>query len=605
MCGIAGMIGKDADRAVAQVSLLNNIQEHRGPDHKVISAVGPFALGNTRLAIQDPGAAGNQPFVSFDGRYHCVFNGEIYNYRRLVERHGLQLRTDCDGEVIPHLWDKLGMAALGELRGMFAIALVDSLEERLYLARDPFGIKPLHWRALPDGSVAFASELRSLASLAVGLRIDAEAMAKYLYLGAMAPDQSPFREIRTLPPNSVAAFDRDGKVTLQAISTADPFTVAQGATDLGVALEDSIELHLNADVPTALLLSAGVDSATIAAVGRRLGQDLHCITVAAHGSADESQEAAETARFYGHNFQRISATLERDDLATFFGAMQRPSIDGLNIYLVSKAVHQAGFKVALSGLGGDEILGGYPHFRLLKYLLWLRLLDYMPGVPVDRIAKLLARMGLSGETKAEALLRRGGPRDGWRLSLLQREVLPAAVAAALAGVEYRPLAYSGIQGDPHSARSFSVMARAEIEFYLQTVLLPDADAFSMASSVELRVPFVDRHVFSASLQMATDKGVSPGKKAIGTAINDPYLTGLASHPKRGFSLPMRHWMAGPLMPALKAADEPDAAVWSVVDREMAKRAGLVPIAIRERWAETWILAALNAWLGSVESGYAE
>ena len=162
MCGIVGTIDTVEGRAEARVAMLNESQQHRGPDHSVLARVGCFTLGNTRLAIQDPGPAGNQPFVSSDGRYHCVFNGEIYNYRRLVEHYQLPVRTACDGEVIPHLWAKLGPASLAELRGMFAIAIVDSLEERLYLARDPFGIKPLYWRVLTDGPVVFASEIRPL-----------------------------------------------------------------------------------------------------------------------------------------------------------------------------------------------------------------------------------------------------------------------------------------------------------------------------------------------------------------------------------------------------------------------------------------------------------
>jgi asparagine synthase (glutamine-hydrolysing) len=594
------MVDQNVNRAAEQVSLLNRAQEHRGPDHGTVSTVGAFTIGNTRLAIQDPTPAGNQPFISPDGRYYCVFNGEIYNHRQLVERYRLQVRTGCDGEVIPQLWAKLGPAALGELRGMFAIALVDSLQELLYLARDPLGIKPLHWRVLPDGRVAFASEVRPLAGLAMPLQIDSEAVARYLHLGAMAADQSPFRDITALPPNSVATVSKSGKVTRQEIAI-DPLAVG-GIADLGEALVDSVELHLDADVPTVLLLSAGVDSATIAAVSRRLGKDLQCVTVATHGAADESNEAAETARHYGHAFTRVPAVLEEGDVAAFFRAMQRPSIDGLNTYLVSKAVHEAGFKVALSGLGGDEVVGGYSHFRLLRYLRVLRLWDLLPGVLTTGTARSLARMGVSGEAKAKSLLGRGGPRGGWGLSLLQREVLPAATVTELTGIEHCSPDYLGRRRSLQSGASFEVMARAEVQIYLQAMLLPDADAFSMASSVELRVPFVDSQVFSASLRLAAGQVASPGKKSIARAVGDPYLAHLARQRKRGFSLPMRHWMTGPLGPALRSADEPGAAVWSVLDRGAAQRLGLVPIRARERWAEAWILTALNAWLTSVEAG---
>ena len=389
MCGIAGTIDPVAERAVARVSLLNDTQAHRGPDHSVIARAGEITLGNTRLAIQDPTSAGNQPFASADGRYICVFNGEIYNHRQLAERFRLPVRTACDGEVIAQLWAKLGVESLAELRGMFAIAVADTLEECLFLARDPFGIKPLYWRLLPDGSLVFASEVRPLTRLAPGIRVDDAAVARYLRYGAMAADQSPFLEITAVPPNSIAVVRQDRRVEVRPLRPDGPVAVRPRPSDLGAALAESTDLHLGADVPTALLLSGGVDSAAVAAIGRRLGRDLHCLTVAAQGAPDETPEASRTARHYGHRFQRVQAVLQDSDVARFFQAMQRPSVDGLNTYLICRAVHETGFKVALSGLGGDEAVGGYSHFRLLKYLPMLRAMDAIP-LPVGVVAARLA-----------------------------------------------------------------------------------------------------------------------------------------------------------------------------------------------------------------------
>ena len=232
MCGIAGTIDTNADRGVARARSLNFAQRHRGPDHMAVVRVGPFALANSRLAIQDPGPEGNQPFVSPDGRYYAVFNGEIYNHRDLAERYHLPVRTACDGEVIPHLWAKLGMACLAELRGMYAIALVDSLTECLYLARDPFGIKPLHWRKIPGEGLAFASEIRPLACLKSPMQVDPAAIARLLYLGALAPDQSPFQEISAVPPNSVVIVDRDCRTTVREIIPGGPFAITGAHADL-------------------------------------------------------------------------------------------------------------------------------------------------------------------------------------------------------------------------------------------------------------------------------------------------------------------------------------------------------------------------------------
>ncbi len=599
MCGIAGAIDTMAERAMARVSLLNDAQTHRGPDNTAIAQADRFILGNTRLAIQDPTAAGNQPFVSADGRYTCVFNGEIYNHRQLVERFRLPVRTACDGEVIPQLWAKLGVEALAELRGMFAIALADTLEGRLYLARDPFGIKPLYWRLLPDGSFAFASEVRPLAQLAPGTRVDDAAVARYLRYGAMAADQSPFLEITAVPPNSVAIVGKDRRVDVRPVRPDGPATVKQRPSDLGAALAESVGLHMGADVPTALLLSGGVDSASVAAIGRHLGQDLHCLTVAADGAPDETVAAAQTARHYGHRFQRVQIVLEESDTARFFQAMQRPSVDGLNTYLICRAVHQAGFKVAMSGLGGDEAVGGYSHFRRLKYLPLLRAVDAVPlpvGVATARLAGVLRA---AGEAKARRLLGKGGPRSGAGLVRLQRELFPASLVSDLTGVASTRMAGAEDKaGWPAgcSPGSFAAMAAAEVAIYLQATLLPDADTFSMASSVELRVPFVDSHVFSAALESARGRNSAPGKAAIGKALGDSYLAALATQPKRGFSLPMGPWLTGPLAPLVTAACEPDAPVWSLVDRARAVQAGLTSPHPRRRWAETWALTALDAWL---------
>lgn len=596
MCGITGTIDAIAPRAAARVSMLNDAQRHRGPDHAAQVRVGNVTLGNTRLAILDLSPAGNQPFVSADGRFTCVFNGEIYNHRLLVDRYQLPVRTACDGGVIPQLWAKLGVESLAELRGMFAIALVDALEERLYLARDPFGIKPLYWRPLPDGTLVFASELRPLARVGAGLRIDSEAIARYLHLGAMAAGQAPFEEVTSLAPNSVAVFGRDCRAEVRQLVAGGPLRAPRVHPDLETALVEATGLHLGAEVPTALLLSGGVDSAAIAAVSSRLGRELDCVTVAVGGPADEAVAAAQTAQHYGHRFHEVRAMLDEGDVARFFRAMQRPTIDGLNTYLISKAVHEAGFKVALSGLGGDEAVGGYSHFGLLGYLSCLRALDRIPA-PVAGAASVLA--GLARGAKARRLLARGGPRDGPGLTLLQREVLPAPLATDLTGVtSHWQAELMDMPGLPAGCppESFSAMTAAEVVIYLQAMLLADADAFSMASSVELRVPFVDCQVFSASLGIAAGGSARPGKAAIAMALADPYLKGLSAQVKRGFSLPMKSWLAGRLAPLSEAASAPDAAVWSVLDREVAERAGLIPLVTRDRWAETWALVALNAWL---------
>ena len=206
---------------------------------------------------------------------------------------------------------------------------------------------------------------------------------------------------------------------------------------------------------------------------------------------------------------------------------------------------------------------------------------------------------MAGEAKARRLLGKHGPRSGAELALLQRELFPASLVSDLTGVEsHRMAGAADAAGWPAgcSPGSFAAMAATEVAIYLQAMLLPDADTFSMASSVEMRVPFVDGHVFSAALESARGRNPRRARLAIGAALDDPYLKALASQPKRGFSLPMEPWLTGPLAPLVTAASEPGAPVWALVDRARATRAGLASLHPRRRWAETWALTALNAWL---------
>lgn len=606
MCGIAGSLDPIAGRAEDRVSAINKLQQHRGPDHAVVERLGMFTIGNTRLAIQEPGPEGNQPFASPDGRYVCVFNGEIYNHRQLARRYQLDLRTLCDGEVIPALWARLGRSAIPALRGMFAIALVDTVADQIHLIRDPLGIKPLYYRSLADGTMLFSSEVRPLASFGPSPVLDADAVARYLYLGAMGSEQSPYREIKALAPGEMVTCTRDGAVESSGADRAVSFT--DGGPGLGPALTESVNLHLNADVPTALLLSSGIDSAAIAVAAASLGRQLRCVTISTGDGTDETDGAAKTAHAHGHELTVTPARLSPDDVPAFFKAMQRPTIDGLNTFLISRAIHAAGYKVALSGLGGDEVVGGYRHFAALPWLGGLRQLDRMPPIAARALYAGLSRLTPVRHAKLARLLSPGGPRDGAGLSLLQREVLPASLAASLTGGSplRRPdsaAAFSALTAAASSSAAvrqgtFSEMALAEIGNYLQPTLLADTDSFSMAFSVELRVPFVDKEVLSAALRQSGHRRRPPGKAVIAASLGSPYLAGLAHQPKRGFTVPMRQWLSGPLRQLLDDTGDPSAPLWSVLDRAAARQAGLLPLVAGDRWSETWALASLNNWLAS-------
>ena len=593
MCGITGAFGPDAHLRVEAVEVMNRAQLARGPDHQVVVADGPFVLGNTRLAFQDPTPSANQPFRDPDGRFTVVFNGEIYNFRELVRQHRLDMRTQCDGEVIPLLWAKLGPQCLRLFRGMYGIAVADHHERRLYLARDPFGIKPLHWRRYQAG-VLFASDPTPLWHVDRALALDQRALADFLRFGAVAPARSPYAGIEAVAPGSCVSVGEDGLIRPELVVPAiGPGSAPEeaGPSDdrpLADAFRSAVRLHLLADVPTALLLSAGVDSTLLALAARDEGQSLHCLTVAAPWGEDESPQAMATAAEYGHTHHTVAAEIDEVAVDAFLSVMPRPTIDGLNGFLVNRAVSTSGYKVALSGLGGDEALGGYGYLRIARTLPLLRLADHLPGAPAAHLARIaLRRAAGTGSGKLQRLLGAGGPRSLEGLVQLQRELFGADRVRSMLG--------ASVELDdetPVSGRGPSAVAEAEMIRYLQPMLLPDADAFSMASSVELRVPFVDGPFFAAALGRRQFRG----KPELVHQMGDRYLELLSRRRKTGFSVPMQDWIrSGPLRHVVADAAQPDAPVWDHVDPAVG-RPILDGVGENPRWSEVWALAALDGWL---------
>jgi asparagine synthase (glutamine-hydrolysing) len=579
------------------VETVNAAQAHRGPDHAVAAQFGDFVLGNTRLAIQDPTPDGNQPYVSPDGRWVAVLNGELYNYRELINRFDLAVTSRCDGAVITPLWERFGDNALDLLRGMFALAILDTVEQRLVLARDPFGIKPLFWRKMPDGAMAFASEPRRLANLGAPAPLRPETIADFLHLGAPSRESGLYDGVAAVPANGAVAFSpgrepAETKRPLADVLAADKRR--SSPSGLADTFVESLELHLRSDVPVALLLSAGVDSSVIAAGAARLGNHLTCLTVDGPGTAGESSIASATAAHYGHDHRTVPVALEPSDLDSFFAAMQRPTIDGLNTFLVCKAVKQQRIRVAISGLGGDEALGGYSTARLLPVLPALRAADRgragqrLLRVAAPTVARVLRRPKLS------RVLEPGGPRDAHALVLVQRELFAREVVTRLCGATptltdtAEPVPMTETTNAPRRQ-----LARAEIETYLTRMLLPDADAFSMCWSVELRVPFVDPIFFAHAL--AAPGPTRAPKRALVDGFEDPYMRRLARRRKTGFGLPMTRLMAdGPLAPPCERIRATDAPIWQIIDRQAADE--VLRSGPPTRWSDRWAFVVLNEWL---------
>jgi asparagine synthase (glutamine-hydrolysing) len=365
ICGIASPVGApDPERLAAMSAAL----VHRGPDSAGEHVDGPVALAARRLSIIDL-AGGDQPIANEDGSCVVVQNGEIYNYlelRRELEHAGHRFHTHCDTEAIVHLYEEHDLDFARRLRGMFAVAIWDARRRRLVLARDRFGIKPLYYRHV-HGELAFASELRALPRG----EIDLDALEAFLAFNSIPSPYSIFREIRKLPAGNVLVWEEDGRVLVERYARPAPETVETLRTDdeaelleeLRARLRDSVRAHLLSDVPVGILLSGGVDSATLAALAaQESGEPVHTFTIGfAERSFDERADARSVAERYGTDHHEL---LVRPDptllLPALADAFDEPFADSsaLPTYLVSELA--AGHvKVALSGEGGDELFGGY------------------------------------------------------------------------------------------------------------------------------------------------------------------------------------------------------------------------------------------------------
>lgn len=567
MCGIAGMMGWGSASPIDEEQLrrLTDAMAARGPDGEGhwFSADNRIALGHRRLAIIDPTPAGAQPFSSTDEQTVIVFNGEIYNFQALradLEARGIHCRSNSDTEALLHLYRLEGVAMLPRLRGMFALAIWDAVREQLVLARDAFGIKPLYLSRRPDG-IAFASQVTALERAGLASGIDPAAMVGFLTLGFVPEPFTCRRNIEALPGGTWLRLDRRGREERGTFAdphadllSAQPAILSDDAVT--AALADSVRHHLVADVPVGLFLSGGIDSCALLALAQ--AQSATGVTALTLGFGcfegqleDEVPPAAGAAALYGarHIVDRLGSEAFAQAHAELLTAMDQPSLDGINTYLVSRTARAQGLKVCLSGLGGDELLGGYPSFRQVPRLsTWLSPLAALPGLgaglrrmmaPVAKRAGAPKWAGLleyAGSVPAAWLLRRAvfmpwelpkllAPnllREGW-----DRLDLPGLLTRQVEGIE-----------DPY----LQVMM-LEMRCYMRDQLLRDADWAGMAHGVEIRPPLVDLCLFRALLPGLVNRGNRLGKGRLAAAATPPLPDWLRIRPKTGFTVPLRSWLA--------------------------------------------------------------
>jgi asparagine synthase (glutamine-hydrolysing) len=421
-------------------------------------------------------------------------------------------RTGGDTELVAHLGDDLEMIA--RFRGMYAYAL-HRPDGTVHLVRDRFGIKPLYF-SVRDGVLMYASQLRCFAQDPLPATIDPAGAASLLRFGCVI-GTTMFEGVYELPPGHCLRW-RAGRI-LDIVPTLSNVTETP---DLGDALRRSVARHLVADVPTCVLLSGGLDSAVVAKLAAESGnRPPVAITLSVGGAIDEVDRAAATAREYGleHEIAPVATDYVTEIAKEFLDAMDQPTIDGLNTFLVCRAVSRLGFKVALSGLGADELFGGYAVYRQVELASLTRM------VPTSIMRPLLRRGTGLNPAKVDAALTLRHDRKA--LARLSREIRsatdPVAASSLMRGVT-------------------NPVMDSEISHYLRPMLLRDTDAFSMASSVELRVPFLDDEVLAAGSKRSTARTGLEGKRAIVKALGDDHLERVMAHPKTGFRLPMEDWL---------------------------------------------------------------
>ncbi|SEN79632.1 asparagine synthase (glutamine-hydrolysing) [Rhodospirillales bacterium URHD0017] len=575
MCGIAGIhayldVAPPVDRA--ELKRINDRMAARGPDgHGLwLSADGRTGLAHQRLAIIDLSEAGAQPMHSACGRYTITFNGEIYNYRELrdeLSARGHAFRSGSDTEVLLQLYADCGADMVKKLRGMFAFGLWDSEKRTLLLARDALGIKPLYWA--DDGwTVRFASQAKALlAGGRVGRDPDSAGIVGFHLFGSVPEPFTVWREVHTLPAGTTLTIDASGPQSAKryydvAAALAERASAGHGDGDarrlLADAVRDSVRHHLVADVPVAVFLSAGLDSGALLGTMATLGaQSVSAVTLAFAEfkglAVDEAPLAAEVAKRYGarHIVRTVDRAEFERDLPAILDAMDLPTIDGINTWFVAKAAHEAGIKVALSGLGADECFGGYPSFTdVPRSVHWLRPLSFVPGLGplVRRGLSAAIDAGLGLHPKAAGVLQYGGDWAG--AYLLRRSVympweLDELIDPALVADGLRRLApLSHIAAALHGVRplgDFDRVATLETTLYMRNQLLRDADWAGMSHGVEIRVPYVDPF-FLAALPSGDVLARVNAKDAVADVPAPPLPDAVRERRKTGFVTPVGRWL---------------------------------------------------------------
>ena len=540
MCSISGIFGRIEQEVVVR---MNEAQRHRGPDDQGVAVCGEVVFGNTRLAIIDTSAAGHQPMHDPETGNWITYNGETYNFKELRRELGGEWESNTDTEVVLRAYQRWGVDAFRKLRGMFALAIWDNPERRLILARDPLGIKPLYYYAYSD-QLIFASELRALlASGLVPRRLSTAGVDSYLANGSIAAPLTIIDGVKQLLPGHYLEVKEGVQIKEIEFATPQcedvPDDRDEAVARLRAELEESVRAHLVSDVPLGVFLSGGMDSSALVALMSHIREqrpktfsvifDEPTHTDAFYSRSLVMQFKTDHQEIWLHENRLLE--LLPDALAS----MDQPTMDGINTFVVSQAVKNAGVTVALSGLGGDELFAGYPSFRrALK-------LNSIPAT-ARRLLRALSSVGKNGSVQRHKFWQlatsNASPADVYRIS---RQLFSPDSIAGLTGHEA-----GESNGHHYDSDVVNAISRLELSGYMSNTLLRDTDAMSMAHSLEVRVPFVDTklvdYVLSLPGAWKLNRGSKVPKPLLADALSDLLPREFMARPKMGFTLPFEKWL---------------------------------------------------------------
>ena len=546
MCSISGVLSIAGDVSAEVVQRMNAAQKHRGPDDRGVFRAGNVILGNTRLAVIDTSPAGHQPMHDPETGNCITYNGETYNFKEVRRELGGEWLSNTDTEVVLRAYRQWGVDAFQRMRGMFALAIWDNAKHELVLARDPLGIKPLYYYVANDYLV-FASELRALlASGLVPRKPSPAGIDSYLANGSIESPLTIVDGVKQLLPGHCLQVTANENIEITEIQSAHSHVVrvkdrAEAVARLRSELEESIRQHLVSDVPLGVFLSGGMDSSALVALMSRLQHRPKTFSVVfdepAFTEAPFSRAVAE--RFQtDHSEIHLSENRLLEILPGAIAAIDQPTMDGINTYVVSQAVKHAGITVALSGLGGDELFAGYPSFgRAIK-------LAAIPPLSkrVLRAASGVGKVALNGSVQRHKFWQLANsdctPADVYRIS---RQLFSTDFVTRLTG---REAAYT-TNGNHHSSDVVNTISQLELKGYMTNTLLRDTDAMSMAHSLEVRVPFVDTKVVDYVLSLPGEWKVGENKTPkplLADAVGDLLPRDFLARPKMGFTLPFEKWL---------------------------------------------------------------